>query len=165
MSQSVTEFVDGVDGVRGGVAASVGQQYATVADLSEATPEDLTAIKGVGAVLAERILDAARTAVIADHTPEDEPSPDPATRARASVAKARAARRPALEVVEEATDAAASTAAATADDTTTAESPTDQTSLPPVVERVATLVGTTIGWGIRIVRQITQPARHLLHRG
>lgn len=161
MSQSVTEFVDGVDGVRGGVAGSIGQQYATVADLSEATAEDLTAIKGVGAVLAERILDAARTAVIADHTPEDEPSPDPATRARASVAKARAARRPALEVVEEATDSAATTA----DDTTTAESPTDQTSLPPVVERVATLVGTTIGWGIRIVRQITQPARHLLHRG
>lgn len=163
MSQTVTEFVDGVGGVRGGVAVSVGEQYATVADLSEATPEDLTAITGVGAVLAERILESARTAVIADHTPEGEPSPDAATRARASVAQARAARRPALEVVEDAADAT-TTAAATSDDATVGSS-TDQTSLPPVVQRVAVLVGTTIGWGIRVVRQITQPARHLLHRG
>src|SRR5690606_36515172 len=97
MSQTVTEFVDGVDGVRSDVAAAVGQQYATVADLSETTPDDLTALRGVGAVLAERILAAARTAVIADHAPEGEPSPDPATRARDSVAQARAASRPALE--------------------------------------------------------------------
>lgn len=165
MSQTVTEFVDGIDGVRGGVATSVGQQYTTVADLSEATPEDLTAIRGVGAVLAERILASARTAVIADHTPEGEPSPDAATRARASVARARAARRPALEVVEDTADPATAAAATTADDDATAGTSTDQSTLPPVVQRVAALVGTTIGWGIRVVRQVTQPARHLLHRG
>lgn len=163
MSESVTEFVDGVDGVRGGVAEAIGQQFDTVAALSEADTDTLTAVKGVGPVLADRILEAARTAVIADHTPAEEPTPDPATRARATVAQAKASTRPALEVVEgeaqqvaeEPEPAPAATSAATDEDT----------SLPPLVERVATLVGRTIGWSLRIVRNVTQPVHHLLRRG
>ncbi len=100
MSSSVVEFIDGVDGVRGGVAEAVGSQFATVAELSQAKADRLTSVKGVGPVLAERILDAARTAVVADHTPDSEPTPDPATRAKASVAQARSASRPALDVIE-----------------------------------------------------------------
>ncbi len=164
MSQTITEFVDGVDGVRGGVAEAVARKFSTVAELSGATVEDLTALKGIGPVLAERILASARTAVIADHTPDDEPTPDAATRARASVAQARAASRPAIEVVEDTAEDVADPATGTG---TTPDAPTSDgdSNLPPVVARVASLVGTTIGWGLRVVRSITQPARHLLHRG
>lgn len=160
MSQTVAEFVDGIDGVRGGVADAVGQQFATVAELSEATPDALTALRGVGPVLADRILDAARTAVIADHTPEDEPTPDPATRARASVARAQAATRPPLDVIEGGAEEATDTAA----DTVETATPSGDTHLPPLVERVATLVGATLGWGIRVYRTVTRPVAHLLRR-
>lgn len=160
MSQSVAEFVDEVDGVRGGVADAVAEQFSTVAELSEASPATLTSVKGVGPVLADRILEAARTAVIADHTPEEEPSPDPATRARASVAQARAATRPALDVIEGGADETAEAAT----ETVRASAPSDDTDLPPLVERLATLVGTTLGWGIRVYRTVTRPVAHLLRR-
>lgn len=166
MSESVVEFVDGVDGVRGGVAEAVGQQFATVADLSDAQAETLTAVKGVGPVLAERILAAARTAVIADHTPESEPEPDPATRAQATVAQAKASTRPALELVEgEAREQAAQPEEEAPAPSPTPTSEAEETHLPPVVQRLASLVGTTIGWSIRLYRTVTQPVQHLLHRG
>lgn len=162
MSTSVTEFVEGVEGVRGGVAEAIGQQFDTVAALSEADTDTLTAVRGVGPVLAERILDAARTAVIADHTPAEEPTPDATTRARASVAQAKAASRPSLEVVE----GEARGVTAEPEPAPVAASASDHdTSLPPLVERVATLVGRTIGWSLRIVRNVTQPVHHLLRRG
>ena len=157
MSQSVIEFVDGIDGVRGGVAEAVGTQFATVAELSQAEVDRLTSVKGVGPVLAERILDAARTAVVANHTPDLEPDPDPATRAKASVARARSATRPALDVIE-------GGAGEVADDGPADTAPRDDTDLPPVVERLATLLGTTIGWGIRVYRTVTSPVRGLLGR-
>ncbi len=166
MSQSVIEFVDGVDGVRGGVAEAIGSQFATVAELSQAEADRLTSVKGVGPVLAERILDAARTAVVANHTPADEPDPDPATRARASVARAQAATRPTLDVIEGGAEEVAED-----DDVDVATAPRDDADLPPVVERLATLVGTTIGWGIRVyrnltrpVKTVTRPVKSLLHR-
>lgn len=151
MSKSVTQFVDGVEGVRGGVAEAVGQRFATVADLSEAPTERLTEVNGVGPVLAERILAAARTAVIAAHTPAEEPAPEPATRARATVAQAQAASRPALDVIE---------GEGPLDDA----APAEDTELPPAVERLAALVGTTIGWGIRLYRTVTRPVHRLLGR-
>lgn len=159
MSESVAEFVDGVDGVRGGIAEAIARQFDTVAELSQARADTLTPVRGVGPVLAERILEAARTAVIADHTPESEPDADPATRARATVAQARASTRPALDVIEGGVEEAADHDTAP---TTTAE---DGTDLPGIVVRLATLVGTTIGWGIRICRNVTQPVHHLLRRG
>lgn len=160
MTQTVTDFVDGVDGVRGGVAAAVGQRFDTVAALSEAPADQLTDVKGVGPVLAERILEAARTAVIADHTPDDEPDPTPAEKARASVAQAQASTRPALDVIE----GGAEEVAEGDRDTATTPSAEDD-DLPPIVETLATLVGTTIGWGIRVYRTVAQPVRHLLRRG
>ena len=160
MSSSVVEFIDGVDGVRGGVAEAVGSQFATVAELSQAKADRLTSVKGVGPVLAERILDAARTAVVADHTPDSEPTPDPATRAKASVAQARSASRPALDVIEGGAEEVAE-----GDDVAIASPPRDDDAdLPPVVERLAALVGTTIGWGIRVYRTVTRPAMRLLGR-
>lgn len=159
MSQSVIEFVDGVDGVRGGVAEAIGSQFATVAELSQAESDRLTSVKGVGPVLAERILDAARTAVVANHTPDDEPDPDPATRAKASVARAQAAARPTLDVIEGGAEEVAED-----DDVAVAAAPRDDATLPPVVERLATLLGTTIGWGIRVYRTVTRPVKGLLHR-
>jgi hypothetical protein len=150
MSQSVAEFVDTIDGVRGGVADAVGQRYGTVADLSGAETASLTEVKGIGPVLAERILEAARTAVIADHTPPQEPDPSPATRARATVEQARAATRPDLDVID--------------GDGAPASTDRPHADLPVLVERLATLVGTTIGWGIRVYRTVTRPAQRLLHR-
>lgn len=155
MSQSVIEFVDGVDGVRGGVAEAIGSQFATVAELSQAEADRLTSVRGVGPVLAERILDAARTAVVANHTPDEEPDPDPATRARASVARAEAATRPTLDVIEGGADVERGED----DDVAVATAPGDDADLPPVVERLATLVGTTIGWGIRVYRNVTRPVK------
>ena len=163
MSQSVIEFVDGVDGVRGGVAEAVGSRFATVAELSQAEAEALTTVKGVGPVLAERILDAARTAVVADHTPDEEPDPDAATRARASVARAEAASRPTLDVIEGGIEGRADEDA-DEEPMSVATAPRDDADLPPVVERLATLVGTTIGWGIRVYRNLTRPVKSLLHR-
>ena len=159
MTQTVTEFVDAVDGVRGGVAEAVGQRFDTVAALSEAPADQLTDVKGVGPVLAERILEAARTAVIADHTPADEPDPTPAEKARASVAQAQASTRPALDVIEGGAEEVAD------GDQDTATAPAAEDDLPPIVETLATLVGTTIGWGIRVYRTVAQPVRHLLRRG
>lgn len=156
---SVALFVADIDGVRGRIAEDVAQTFPTVADLSDADPATLTSIQGVGPVLAERILDAARTAVIADHTPEDEPDPDPATRARARVAQARASTRPSLDVIDGDVDDPVPTATVTPDATT------GGTNLPPAVERLAHLVGTTLGWTIRLVRGAAQPVRHLLQRG
>ena len=164
MSSSVVEFVDGVDGVRGGVAEAVGSKFATVAALSQADAERLTGVKGVGPVLAERILEAARTAVIADHTPASEPTPDPATRAKASVARARSASRPALDVIEGGAEEVADGALAPRDEVAVATPPRNDADLPAVVERLATLVGTTIGWGIRLYRTATRPIKGLLGR-
>jgi hypothetical protein len=141
MSQSVAEFVDTIDGVRGGVADAVGQRYGTVADLSGAETASLTEVKGIGPVLAERI---------ADHTPPQEPDPSPATRARATVEQARAATRPDLDVID--------------GDGAPASTDRPHADLPVLVERLATLVGTTIGWGIRVYRTVTRPAQRLLHR-
>ncbi len=155
---SVALFVADIDGVRGRVAGDVASTFATVADLSEADPATLTSIRGVGPVLAERILAAARTAVIADHTPEDEPDPDPATRARARAAQARASRQPALDVIDGDVDDTVPTP-------TEPQDATGGTHLPPAVQRLAHLVGTTLGWTFRLVRGATQPVRHLLHRG
>lgn len=153
----VASFVDDIDGVRGGVADAVAQQFTTVAELSEADADTLTTIRGIGPVLAERILAAARTAVIADHTPEEEPDPTPDTRARARVAQARASTRPELDVIDGEAEAV--------DDTAPAAAGSDSTALPPMVERLAHLVGVTIGWSLRLVRGATQPVRHLLNRG
>lgn len=166
MSQSVIEFVDGIDGVRGGVAEAVGSQFATVAELSTAESDRLTSVKGVGPVLAERILDAARTAVIANHTPDEEPDPDPATRAKATVARAESASRPALDVLEGgAEEVERQSERVRADrDADVATAPRDEADLPAVVERLATLVGTTIGWGIRVYRTVTRPVKGLLGR-
>lgn len=157
---SVALFVADIDGVRGRVAEDVAQTFATVAELGEADPATLTSITGVGPVLAERILAAARTAVIADHTPADEPDPDPATRARARAAQARAATRPSLDVIDGDVDDTAPTPTEARDAVATSGS-----NLPPAVERLAHLVGTTLGWTIRLVRGAAQPVRHLLQRG
>lgn len=156
---SVALFVADIDGVRDRIAEDVAQAFATVAELSEADPTTLTSIQGVGPVLAERILAAARTAVIADHTPEDEPDPDPATRARARAAQARASTRPALDVIDGDVDDAVPTP------TEAPDAEADGRHLPPAVERLAHLVGTTFGWTIRLVRGVAQPVRHLLQRG
>lgn len=153
MSESVVEFVDGVDGVRGGVAEAVGQQFTTVAELSQAPATSLTDVRGVGPVLAERILEAARTAVVADHTPDVEPDPTPQERARASVAQAAAATRPDLDVIE----------GGGAGEQATPDRDEDA-DLPPIVERLASLLGTTIGWGIRVYRTVTRPVAGLLRR-
>ena len=165
MSQSVIEFVDGVDGVRGGVAEAIGSQFATVAELSQAEADRLTSVKGVGPVLAERILDAARTAVVANHTPDTEPDPDAATRARASVARAEAASRPALDVIEGGADVERrSERREVAEDDAVAVavgSSTGDADLPPVIEGLATLLGTTIGWGIRVYRNVTRPVKKI----
>ena len=67
MTQTVTDFVDGVDGVRGGVAAAVGQRFDTVAALSEAPADQLTDVKGVldadGQLIREMNLAQAREAI------------------------------------------------------------------------------------------------------
>lgn len=165
MPSPVANFVEDIDGVRGGVADAIAGQFATVAELSEADAGTLTSVRGVGPVLAERILSAARTAVIADHTPEEEPDPTPATRARAQVAEARAASRPSLDVIEgDVADGADRDAPFDRVDPAPTASP-EEASLPPVVARLAQLVGTTIGWSLRLVLGATQPVRHLLHRG
>ncbi len=170
MPSPVANFVEDIDGVRGGVADTIAGQFATVAELSEADATTLTSIRGVGPVLAERILSAARTAVIANHTPDEEPDPTPATRARAQVAEARAASRPHLDViVGEVADASDRNAPSVGDAASDREHPAaaaapEQESLPPVVARLAYLVGTTIGLSLRLVRGATQPVRHLLHR-
>lgn len=165
MASPVASFVEDIEGVRGGIADAVSERFATVAELSEADADALTSIRGVGPVLAERILATARTAVIADHTPDEEPDPTPDTRARARVAQARAAAaRPSLDVIEGDAGPAPDDASAT-DAAPSAATDPDTTSLPPVVERLAHLLGTTIGWSLRLVRGATQPVRHLLHRG
>lgn len=170
MPSPVANFVEDIDGVRGGVADAIADKFSTVADLSEADASTLTSIRGVGPVLAERILSAARTAVIANHTPDEEPDPTPATRARAQVAEARASSRPHLDVIEgevpDATDHDAPSVGDTPSDRQepTPTAPPEPASLPPVVARLAYLVGTTIGWSLRLARGATQPVRRLLHR-
>lgn len=99
----VSQFVDQVDGVREGVADELATRYESVSELASAREEDLQEVKGVGPVLATRILETAR-----------------------------------------------------------AEAP--GTELPPVVVRVATWIGTTVGWTIRACRTLTTPITRLLHR-
>lgn len=127
----VSQFVDQVDGVREGVADELATRYDSVSELASAREEDLQEVKGVGPVLATRILDTARAEAPGTTT------------------------RPVLDVVEDAAGDAASGEPVDVD---------AGTELPPVVVRVATWVGTTVGWTIRACRTLTTPITRLLHR-
>lgn len=124
----VSQFVDTVDGVRSGVAHAVAARFDSVADIATADPADLQEVRGVGPVLAERIVDAARAEATASATATV--AADTATPAAESVAQDRVA----------------------------------PSELPPVFERLALLVGTTVGWTLRAYRTIALPVSRLLHR-
>lgn len=124
----VSQFVDTVDGVRSGVADAIAARFDSVADIAAAQPADLQEVRGVGPVLAERIVDAARAEATASATATV--AADTATPAAKPVAQDRVA-------------------------------PSD---LPPVFERLALLVGTTVGWTLRAYRTIALPVSRLLHR-
>lgn len=126
----VSRLVDQIDGVREGVAGELATRYDSVSALAAAREEDLQEVKGVGPVLATRILDTAR---------DEAPSTT----------------RPVLDVVEDAAGDASSGESVDID---------ADIDLPPVVVRVATWVGTTIGWTIRACRTVTTPITRLLHR-
>lgn len=124
----VSQFVDTVDGVRNGVADAIAARFDSVADIAAAQPADLQEVKGVGPVLAERIVDAARAEATASATATV--AADTATPAAEPVAQDRVA----------------------------------PSELPPVFERLALLVGTTVGWTLRAYRTIALPVSRLLHR-
>lgn len=124
----VSQFVDTVDGVRNGVADAIAARFDSVADIAAAEPADLQEVRGVGPVLAERIVLAARA--------------EATTSATATVA--------------------ADTATPAAEPTRDRVAPSD---LPPVFERLALLVGTTLGWTLRAYRSVALPVSRLLHRG
>lgn len=150
---SVSHFVDEIDGVREGVADAIATRYDSIEALADARKVDLQEIKGVGPVLATRILESARAATTSGPTAVvDELS----ERTRTAIADAADAARPVLDVVQDA-------ARDTARDEPTTE-PAAEPELPPAVVRVATWVGTSVGWSIRAYRIVTSRLPRRLHR-
>lgn len=151
---TVSQFLEEVDGVSEGVADELAARYDSVTELAQAPTADLQEVKGVGPVLADRVLEAARTEA-ADTSPVEEKVGQLSDRTREAVADAAQAARPVLDVVEDA-----------AGDVSTGqrvEVEADE-QLPTVVVRLATLVGTTVGWTIRAYRTVTTPVARLLRR-
>lgn len=150
---SVAQFVDQVEGVSDGVADALAERYDSVEDLARARTADLQEVKGVGPVLADRILQSAR-AEAADARPIEEKADQLSDRTREAIADAAEAARPVLDVVEDAADDASSGR----------QVDVEPEDLPRVVVRLATWVGTTVGWTIRAYRTVTTPVSRLLRR-
>lgn len=150
---TVAQFVDQVDGVSDDVAEALAGRYDTVEDLSQAPTADLQEVKGVGPVLADRILQSAR-AEVADTRPVEQKADQLSDRTREAIADAAEAARPVLGVVED----------AAGDVSSGREVDVEPEDLPRVVVRLATWVGTTVGWTIRAYRTVTTPVTRLLRR-
>lgn len=150
---TVAQFADQVDGVSDDVAEALAGRFDTVEGLSQARPADLQEIKGVGPVLADRVLQSAR-AEVADTRPVEQKADQLSDRTREAIADAAEAARPVLDVVEDAAD----------DVSSGQQVDVESEELPRVVVRLATLVGTTVGWTIRAYRTVTTPVARLLRR-
>ena len=151
--RTVAQFVDQVDGVSDDVAEALAGRYDTVEDLSQARTADLQEVKGVGPVLADRILASAR-AEVADTRPVEQEADRLSDRTRDAIADAAEAARPVLDVVED----------AAGDVSSGRQVDVEPEDLPRVVVRLATWVGTTLGWTIRACRTVTTPVTRLLRR-
>lgn len=150
---TVAQFVDQIDGVSDDVAEGLAGRFDTVEGLSQARTADLQEVKGVGPVLADRILQSAR-AEVADTRPVEQKADQLSDRTREAIADAAEAARPVLDVVEDAAD----------DVSNGQQADVESEELPRVVVRLATLVGTTVGWTIRAYRTVTTPITRLLRR-
>ena len=151
--RTVAQFVDQVDGVSDDVAEALAGRYDSLVDLSHARTADLQEVKGVGPVLADRILQSAR-AEVADTRPAEQEADQLSDRTREAVADAATAARPVLDVVED----------AAGDVSRGRQVDVEPEDLPLVVVRLATWVGTTLGWTIRVCRTVTTPVSRLLRR-
>lgn len=108
---TLTTVLADVQGLRNDAATSIADSFDSVEALAAASVDDLVAIKGVGKVLATRLIDAARTADVKAAGATVSAKVDKATtKAATTVAKtATKARKAGVsdEVVETATDAVA----------------------------------------------------------
>lgn len=103
MSTLVNVLSD-VQGLRNDAATAIADAYPSVAKLQKASVEDLVAIKGVGKVMAQRVLDAAAAADVKSTATKAQTTADKtAAKATAKVAEAK---KSVAETTDEVADAA-----------------------------------------------------------
>jgi hypothetical protein len=187
---TVAELLEDVQGMRDEAARELASRYDSVTELAHAPAAELQEVNGVGPVVAERIRSAAQVETVeaapAAPTETVEPAPaapvetaDGAAAAAATSQAATATKQPPapdkrLEVVTAANSEPTTVATGAPNGEATVSTPMPPRTapgapggepvdtIPPVVEKVASLVGAAAGWTLKLYRTVTRPAHQLV---